>query len=323
MNEKFRSPLVSVVIPYFNARDHIAETINSVIDQTFKDLEIIIVDDGSTDNTFDIIQSFGSRIKSFRWENRGASAARNKGTELSSGEYIQYLDSDDLLLPSAIEKRIEVFNKTNADVVYSSWQELIEDKSGAYQKGKVKDHSLEDIHSNIEIALFTKFWAPPAAYLFRSRLVKKIGGFREGLKFGEDARFVFDLAAYGAKFAKIQQVGAYYRMRQSGNLSKSDPVNFLKDVYLNTCDIESLWKNRGALDSDKIEALIQNYDYTARNLFQSDYKLFRENLESLYKVQPGFRLTWPKVAGVLSKTVGYRAAALMMKHFFPLKKNIS
>ncbi|GJM15341.1 MAG: hypothetical protein DHS20C13_06680 [Thermodesulfobacteriota bacterium] len=323
MNENSPSPLVSIIIPCFNSEKYLAESIRSALDQTYKNCEIIVIDDGSTDKTADIIKSFGFSVTGIFEENRGASAARNKGTEVARGEFIQYLDSDDLLTPDSLEKKLTALRDSAYDVAYSDWQELKEDQKGNFVKGDVKSRSIQDLNSNIEIALFTQFWAPPAAYLFKSKLFAQIGGFNEKITFGEDARFVFDAARLGAKFIKVEDLGAFYRVRNKGSLSKSDPTAFLKDIYINSCEVESIWKKRGVLDADQIEALIQNYDYTARNLFGKDYSIFKKNLHSLYGVEPGFKFTWPKVAGVLSKVFGYKVANNIMKYLFPLNKHDS
>jgi len=105
-----KQPLVSVIIPAYNAGKFISETILSIIDQTWKNIEIIIIDDGSVDNTKTIIQEFlvnDARIKYYYQENGGCSSAKDKGTLLSQGDYIQYVDADDILSPDKIEKQIE------------------------------------------------------------------------------------------------------------------------------------------------------------------------------------------------------------------------
>ncbi len=100
-----RKPLVSVVIPAYNAAKYIGETLESVRAQTFRDHEIIVVDDGSADNSLDIAAGFGS-IVCLRQPNRGAAAARNAGIRAARGEYIAFLDADDLWLPGKLEKQM-------------------------------------------------------------------------------------------------------------------------------------------------------------------------------------------------------------------------
>src|SRR5206468_2833779 len=100
-------PLVSILIPCYNAERWIAQAIDSALAQTWPAKEVIVIDDGSTDGSLEIIKSFGDRI---RWEtgpNRGGNVARNRLLELSLGEWLQYLDADDYLLDDKVGKQIE------------------------------------------------------------------------------------------------------------------------------------------------------------------------------------------------------------------------
>src|ERR1700744_1176722 len=110
-------PLVSIIIPLYNAGNYISETLQSALDQTWPNKEIIIVDDGSTDNSLAIAKSFESEfVKVLSQENKGASAARNKGLSIAKGEYIQFLDADDLLSPNKIAAQLEKLNGSTIHV---------------------------------------------------------------------------------------------------------------------------------------------------------------------------------------------------------------
>ena len=119
-----KNPTVSVIIPTYNRAHLVDRAIQSVLNQTYKDFELIIVDDGSTDNTEDIIKEFqkkDERIKYIRHEeNRGGSAARNTGIKAAKGEYIAFLDSDDEWLPIKLGRQISEFtNKSKIALVYT------------------------------------------------------------------------------------------------------------------------------------------------------------------------------------------------------------
>jgi glycosyltransferase involved in cell wall biosynthesis len=116
-------PRVSVIIPTYNRADLIEETIDSVLKQTFDDLEIIIVDDGSTDSTKEVVRRFDGPIKYLYQENRGRSCARNRGFEASSGDYICFLDSDDVLDPRMLDRQVSLL-ESNSDLgfVFSDYQ---------------------------------------------------------------------------------------------------------------------------------------------------------------------------------------------------------
>lgn len=102
-------PLVSIIIPLYNSEKYIEETINAALQQTWSNKEIIIIDDGSTDNSLAIIRQFESQyVKVYTQNNRGASAARNRGLQEAKGKYIQFLDADDLLSSNKIEAQLEL-----------------------------------------------------------------------------------------------------------------------------------------------------------------------------------------------------------------------
>jgi len=111
MNPKTDTPLFTVIIPTFNRKDFLKIAVNSVFDQTFDDFEIIIIDDGSTDDTKQMLYEYSDkRIKYFYQENKGVSFARNKGLEQSNGKYIAFLDSDDRWVANKLEKTFEFIN---------------------------------------------------------------------------------------------------------------------------------------------------------------------------------------------------------------------
>ncbi|MBL4592446.1 MAG: glycosyltransferase [Flavobacteriales bacterium] len=108
--------LVSVIIPLYNTERYIKETVVSVLNQTYKNLELIIIDDGSTDNSYQIVSELSNgddRVHIIQQQNMGVSVARNKGIEIAKGDYIFFLDSDDVWLPKNIELKVEIFKNFN------------------------------------------------------------------------------------------------------------------------------------------------------------------------------------------------------------------
>lgn len=114
-----RSPLVSVIIPNFNYARYLPQTIGSVLSQSYKNVEVIVVDNGSTDHSLEVLKNFGSQIQVIAQENRGQAGARNRGIEECNGEFIAFLDADDFWLPSKLEKQMQVFkSKPEVGAVY-------------------------------------------------------------------------------------------------------------------------------------------------------------------------------------------------------------
>ncbi len=119
---------VSIIIPCYNAEKYVAEAIQSALDQTYPHCEVIVIDDGSTDGSLEVIKCFGDKI---RWEtgpNRGGCAARNRGLELAQGEWIQFLDADDLISAEKIERQMELARLHRPNVLIScQWKRFRED----------------------------------------------------------------------------------------------------------------------------------------------------------------------------------------------------
>jgi glycosyltransferase involved in cell wall biosynthesis len=116
-------PLVSVVIPVYNGTNFLAEAVESVFKQTYDPIELIVVDDGSTDGTWDLIQSFGDRVLGIRKDNGGVATALNQGIREASGRFIAWLSHDDLFLPDKLARQVEFLNQTpGAGACYTDYQ---------------------------------------------------------------------------------------------------------------------------------------------------------------------------------------------------------
>src|SRR5210317_1951921 len=122
MKANRRKPLVSVIIPTYNRGWILAEAIDSVLAQDFKDYELIVVDDGSTDNTREILGRYGRDIVVLAQSNQGVSAARNRGIAACTGKFVAFLDSDDLWLPQKLSRQVNFFN-SNTDARINQTEE--------------------------------------------------------------------------------------------------------------------------------------------------------------------------------------------------------
>jgi glycosyltransferase involved in cell wall biosynthesis len=133
-------PEVSVVIPTFNSAMLVREAIKTALVQTYRDFEIIVVDDGSIDNTGSVIAQFGSDVHYFRQQNRGSSAARNQGIAISRGNYIAFLDADDLWTPNKLAEQIPIFQRdSKIGLVYSDW--AVTSEGGETRASRLRDLS--------------------------------------------------------------------------------------------------------------------------------------------------------------------------------------
>lgn len=178
-----KNPIVSVIIPTFNYGKFIGEALKSVFEQTLQDFEIIVVDDGSTDNTKEIVQSYGSKVRYFHQAQQGPAAARNKGIRESRGEFVAFLDADDVWLPTKLEKQVNLFRR-NSKLGMVLTDNFLFDESGIYRDYvNKKGYLLEgDVVANI---LINSGVVTPTV-MVRREVFDRVGLFEENLYIAED-----------------------------------------------------------------------------------------------------------------------------------------
>ena len=283
------APLVSVIVPCYNCERYLEEAIQSVKDQTYPEIELVLVDDGSTDGTRNIIERHADDAACHFGPNRGASAARTTGTELASGDFIQYLDADDRLRPEALKGRLAALQETPADVAYSAYQRLVDDGAG-FSPGETVEKTLEEIHPDPEIATLGSFWLPPAALMYHRGIVEKIGEWNDSLPVIQDARFLQDAAFHGARFVKVPEVLAEYRVHEDGSLSTQDQEAFNRDIWVNARQIEERWRTQQGTPTDpQKKALADVYDHCARTFFGVDRALYAQAARRVEALAPETR----------------------------------
>ncbi len=296
---------ISVIVPCYNAAKWIFQALDSVLGQGLGDLEIIVIDDGSSDNSATIVEENFPLVRLIKTKNKGASQARNLGTRLSTGRYIQYLDADDLLAPGKLKRQIEMLDASGADVAYGGWQELVNTSGDRCLKAGIHRERMLDP----EIELFTGFWCPPAVYLFRRSIVEKVGSWNTGLPVIQDARFALDCALNQAKFVYCEGVMAYYRIHSKTSLSNKDSAAFVKDCLQNASEIENWWLAHGGLTKERKAALLRVYDYIAWSSFKTDKSIFESAFAAFNKLEPGYIPFKNKILRLIYRRLGYATAA--------------
>jgi glycosyltransferase involved in cell wall biosynthesis len=267
----------SIIIPCYNAARWIEATIQSVRQQTVpqSEIEIIVVDDGSKDDSVRCIQALQvANLRLIAIANHGVSYARNVGTAASRGEFIQYLDADDLLLPDALRRRRQVLLAQNADVAYGRYERLEEQADGTFVTASVAGQKMEEVNADPELAAFSSFWVPPVALLYRRTVVEKIGAWNRSLPVIQDARFLQDAAFYKARFAFVAEVLGVYRVHRAGSLSKRTLI-FERDILKNAFQTEHRWKKNRLLTAGRTKYLAVSYQRSAEKLFGRDPARFR------------------------------------------------
>jgi glycosyltransferase involved in cell wall biosynthesis len=310
---------VSVVIPCYNAARWVTATLQSVFIQQYISFEVIVIDDGSTDDSAAIIAARFPQVRLLRISNSGPSQARNIGTQVVQGTYIQYLDADDLLAPGKLAAQVQALEQSGADVAYGDWQRLDQQPDGSFAPGQVIKRQLP---TDAEIGLFTDFWCPPAAYLFRRTIVDKIGGWNEKLPIIQDARFALDAALHGGCFVYKPGIAAYYRTHQTGSVSKRDPLAFNRDVYQNALEVECWWNRHGEMTDSRYTALLRVYGQVARASYGSDMDTFEAAYDKLEHLSPGYIPQQPQMLSLLSRILGYRRAEAIAKRYRLIKARL-
>jgi glycosyltransferase involved in cell wall biosynthesis len=215
------SASVSIIIPAYNCERFISETIESVIDQTFRNFEVLIVDDGSTDGLKRIVDEFATRdtrIKYMYQKNRGVSSARNFGFRESHGKFIAFLDSDDVWLPENLELKVNRFDRDNVGLVHS-------DASIINEHSEKNQSILRGMEGDVLDALL--LWdgtqiPGPSSILIRRDVLDTVGLFDESLSTAADKDLFIRIAAR-YKIGRIDQVTWKYRIH-SNNMHKNIPA---------------------------------------------------------------------------------------------------
>lgn len=212
-------PQVSIIIPCYNHASFLKEAVQSCLGQSFEDIEIIVVDDGSTDRSRKIINAIKDpRLSIIFQENKGVGAARNKGIEKAQGAFIQFLDADDFIHPDKIKYQVEIL-KSKKDVAFAlcdvSCMNSHGEPEGTYTLSHVRNFQ------NLFHALFLGGFFPPNIPLLRKKDIQEAGLFNEERHFSgvADYDLWLRISAKNGKFAYIDQKLAYYR-NVSGSMSK-------------------------------------------------------------------------------------------------------
>lgn len=315
-------PLVSFIIPAYNAKRWIGETLDSVMEQRLNDSETIVIDDGSTDGTADLVAEKYPWARLERGPNRGVSAARNIGTALASGDFIQYVDSDDLLPRGSVEARIDALKESGTDVAYSDWQRLVETKDNQFELSQLVVRKIESTHRQADIAIFTDFWCPPVALTYTREIVERVGSWNLRLPIIQDARFLLDVALLGGTFIHVNRIGGYYREYHGDSLSRRNSREFVFDVWTNALEIEQWWSEHGSINEDRRQALLKVYGGVTRASYANDPALFEKAFTALRRLDPHYVPSGPYHLSIATKLFGYRNAERLALIYREIKRKL-
>lgn len=243
---------ISVIIPTYNRAGLIERAVKSVVDQTVKPQEVIVVDDGSSDNTREVVESIQSPLVKYVYrKNGGAGAARNTGVKEAAGDWIAFHDSDDMWRPDKLEKQVKYIKEhSDAGLVYSSYEMHLEDGTSILMPGKKDDLPLE---GNVFVPLLVRNTVGAPTVVVRKELFEKAGGFDESLRSLEDWDFAI-------RFARDNVIGFLdditmdaYRVDRSVSANTADAFDF-------RCRL--LCENRAILEDNNL------FEYAISEMFR-------------------------------------------------------
>ena len=232
---------VSVIMPVYNAAATLRTSLESIKAQTFRDFELVFVDDSSTDGTAEIIGSFaaesGIACKLVKQPcNGGVAAARNRGLEAAEGEYVAWVDADDAIAPEALEKAVEAVSRTDADIVGWDWT-LGFERNGRYMRQADWSTPLEALKALMGGTMRWNLWL----FLIRRSLIEKNGiRFIDGANMGEDMLFI--IKAFACAGNAVQLHGSLYRYNavSGSSISRQFSEQRRSEVSRNVTEVESV-----------------------------------------------------------------------------------
>lgn len=267
------NPKLSIIIPVYNVEYFLRDTLHSILEQKFTDYEVILVDDGSKDNSLMVCREMAAkdeRFKVFHKENSGVSNTRNYGIERAIGDYVYFMDSDDLLHPQFLEVMMGEALKTNADLVCCEYTTFIKEPSYI----KIYDYHVDDLRANgsdpfdvlTRAAHATSMWSK----VLKRTLLHNFGiMFRPGMSFGEDM-FVAWKCCIVAKTARFVRLPLYY-YRQTGDSAVSRYHDKLYESY------------RASFDD--IRAFVMRNNIIVKGFENSFARYFAQRLNSFVRME--------------------------------------
>jgi len=264
---------ISIIVPIYNAEKYITKCLDSLINQTYKDIEIIAIDDGSTDSSYDILKSYEDKITIIHQKNHGVSYSRNKAIKKSTGDYVTFVDVDDWLDLDMIEKLYSQTEKGKIDIVRCGY---IREYSNHKDPFVITDKKIK-IKSNKSL-IYDKFLtnydlASPCGQLIKKSCIKKL--FDENIKVGEDYLFNLDVYTNATSFVLLSE--CYYHYLYNDN-SATTSISY--DKIYKRCE-------------DSIVVYSQLFDYikkwnydSKKNIQLVNYRVIKElnmKLISLFK----------------------------------------
>jgi glycosyltransferase involved in cell wall biosynthesis len=304
--------LVSIVVPNYNYGRWLGETLDSCLSQTHRPIEIIVCDDGSTDDSRAVIDRYLRQcpdiVRALPAPHRNANFARNRGIEAARGEFVQLLDSDDLMLPEKLTRQVARLTEERGDVCYADWRMRTHGKDGSYRDGEVE---VSGAQASPLLSVLGGWWSATAAFLWRRDLLERLGRCDETLDSAQDTDIVLRAALSEARFVYDPSCLAIYRRHSVRSTSQVDPLG----RHVNNMKIfqaaEARLRAEGRLAPTYAAALATTYFRQARTVFWLDRAKYRDALAATLRLSPRYRPSETQLFNLASSFVGFTGAELL------------
>ncbi len=250
-----KSHLASIIINNYNYGSFISEAIDSALNQTYPNIEVVVVDDGSSDNSRQVIASYGEKIVPVLKENGGQGSACNAGFAISKGEIVIFLDSDDILLPEIVQHVVDAF-KSDTNVVKVQYRLQIMDANGQITDFTVPSRQWHMPSGDIREQLLKNpnyIWPPTSGNAFTAKALRQIVPIPEALFRASADIYLNDLAVMFGSLVSLEEAGAFYRIHGKN--------------YSNTSSLKNLDLNKLRTDISRIYAIHEKRQEIIRDLY--------------------------------------------------------
>ncbi len=280
---------ISIIVPVYNTSKYLNKCLDSLLNQTLEDIEIIIINDGSKDNSEEIIKSYhDKRLKYFSQANSGIGKTRNRGIKLAEGEYLSFIDSDDYIAPDFCVKMYNKAQKDNCDIVVSNF---LLDKDGTFEEFKVRPFKEGNIKTNPEI-LYNINLGPCNKIYKRDLILNNNIEFVENLKY-EDVPFVCKSLKCAYKIGKLEDFLSYYVIHDNSETTIRDELVF--DIFKISDLIINIFKDTPNIEPNLSKMLIRNIvDYMFQERYQKDLKVAYHFIDEAHNYLNNYNSNWKK-----------------------------
>ncbi|MGJ8651552.1 MAG: glycosyltransferase family 2 protein [Opitutaceae bacterium] len=215
-------PLVTIIIPAYNSESTIRETLDACCTQTWASLQIIVIDDGSEDDTAKIVEDYADkRVQLMSQPNGGACRARNLGLRHAKGEFIQFMDADDTMEPNKIELQLQALaSAAEGSVAYGPWWEFFDTDLGSTQVGFSQGRDFDCAMDWLFYSMAEGFYLPPHCWLVPRAVAEKIGPWDEQLKQNQDGEYFSRILENAEAVKWVPASTSYYRSGADSSISR-------------------------------------------------------------------------------------------------------